>query len=549
MSKQISPHEEKMLNLRMQMQHNNTDLADYIKDLDSWEKDIKKKEEHIKVADKEKKDNDLPPVRNTIHKKKLRKKRKEKSEELVTSKKISGYDFHAWDKFDVDAALEDIDKEEKNKKANTSSSEYETDEEWEVERKKYLAAQEKDKGNDFLKKGDYEKAIEAYSRGIQYDPTNAILSANRAMALLKQQKFAAAEFDCTSSIALDPMYVKAYLRRATARAGMGKMEEAVADFNRVLDLEPSNKQAKTEIERLQKEVDRSKEAPVATTLVEDETGKVKPIYKPPEERSKKPLFRVSIEEIGLETTTRPAPSTEQSELAKKITNKEKEEFEKLFVSTSKSDKSIDKLPFKGQTVTNPMESLVTELKDTAHDSAIKVNHVNQSSSLQHTSKSSESISNSSTQGIVGLSNGTAGIPSTHKVYTVPITDSFEGSGDTLCVPQSSFQFQTDFKQLKHKQELFFQYFKAISPELYPKLFGQSFDAEILTTILNSLALHPDKLDLYKVLKNLSKVQRFSMTAMFLSKKEKKVADDLIKSLQTSSHSDSELATLRKAYDL
>ena len=48
------------------------------------------------------------------------------------------------------------------------------------------------------------------------------------------------------------MYVKAYLRRATARAGAGKMEEAVADFNRVLDLEPTNKQAKTEIERIQK---------------------------------------------------------------------------------------------------------------------------------------------------------------------------------------------------------------------------------------------------------------------------------------------------------
>ena len=30
------------------------------------------------------------------------------------------------------------------------------------------------------------------------------------------------------------------------------MEEAVADFNRVLDLEPTNKQAKTEIERIQK---------------------------------------------------------------------------------------------------------------------------------------------------------------------------------------------------------------------------------------------------------------------------------------------------------
>ena len=65
-------------------------------------------------------------------------------------------------------------------------------------------------------------------------------------------RFAAAEFDCTTSISLDPLYVKAYLRRATSRAALGKMADAVNDFNRVLDLEPTNKQAKGEIERINK---------------------------------------------------------------------------------------------------------------------------------------------------------------------------------------------------------------------------------------------------------------------------------------------------------
>ena len=47
--------------------------------------------------------------------------------------------------YNQDAALEEIDQEDEKKKVDTSSSEYETDEEWEIERKKYLASQEKDK--------------------------------------------------------------------------------------------------------------------------------------------------------------------------------------------------------------------------------------------------------------------------------------------------------------------------------------------------------------------------------------------------------------------
>lgn len=44
-------------------------------------------------------------------------------------------------------------------------------------------------GNEFLKNGDYDKAVEAYTKGMTYDATNAVLPANRALALLKQQKW------------------------------------------------------------------------------------------------------------------------------------------------------------------------------------------------------------------------------------------------------------------------------------------------------------------------------------------------------------------------
>ena len=51
-----------------------------------------------------------------------------------------------------------------------------------------------------LNDNNWQKAIDCYTKGIQYDPANPILPANRAMALLKTGQIAAAEADCTLAI-------------------------------------------------------------------------------------------------------------------------------------------------------------------------------------------------------------------------------------------------------------------------------------------------------------------------------------------------------------
>ena len=40
-------------------------------------------------------------MRNTIEKKKMKKKKRERNVDPSKPKRISGYDFRAWDKFDV----------------------------------------------------------------------------------------------------------------------------------------------------------------------------------------------------------------------------------------------------------------------------------------------------------------------------------------------------------------------------------------------------------------------------------------------------------------
>ena len=64
-------------------------------------------------------------------------------------------------------------------------------------------------------------------------------------------RYAAAENDCCTSLALNDKYAKAYLRRGVARKCLGNGEEAGEDFRAVLKLEPANKQAKAELNEIE----------------------------------------------------------------------------------------------------------------------------------------------------------------------------------------------------------------------------------------------------------------------------------------------------------
>jgi len=67
------------------------------------------------------------------------------------------------------------------------------------------------------------------------------------MYVLWYVRYAAAEMDCTEAVSRDPMYVKAFCRRAAARVALRNYEGARGDYQRVLEFEPNNKLAQTEL--------------------------------------------------------------------------------------------------------------------------------------------------------------------------------------------------------------------------------------------------------------------------------------------------------------
>ena len=72
---------------------------------------------------------------------------------------------------------------------------------------------------------------------------------------LKMGKMEEVEKDCTEALEMDGKYVKAYLRRAKARMILGSFLEAAMDYEEALRLEPTNREARSEMANMQKHLE------------------------------------------------------------------------------------------------------------------------------------------------------------------------------------------------------------------------------------------------------------------------------------------------------
>ncbi|XP_006865391.1 PREDICTED: RNA polymerase II-associated protein 3 isoform X2 [Chrysochloris asiatica] len=239
----------KAIELQLQVKQNAEELQDFMKDLESWEKDIKQKDMELRKQNGGLEEN-LPPIRNGNFKKKKKNKAKEsskKTKEENTKNRIKSYDYEAWSKLDVDSILDELDKEDSTQDSVSQESESEEDG-IRVDSQKALGL--KEKGNKYFKQGKYDEAIECYTKGMNADPYNPVLPTNRASAYFRLKKFAVAESDCNLAIALNRSYTKAYARRGAARFALQKLEDAKQDYEKVLELEPSNFEATSELKKI-----------------------------------------------------------------------------------------------------------------------------------------------------------------------------------------------------------------------------------------------------------------------------------------------------------
>jgi lipoprotein NlpI len=94
------------------------------------------------------------------------------------------------------------------------------------------------RGNALYDKGDYEKAIDDYTRAIKIDPKHARVYYNRGLASKNKGDYERAIEDYTRTIEIDPKYVDAFIHRGNAWVNKGDYERAIEDYTMAIENGP-----------------------------------------------------------------------------------------------------------------------------------------------------------------------------------------------------------------------------------------------------------------------------------------------------------------------
>ncbi|XP_071517225.1 tetratricopeptide repeat protein 1 isoform X1 [Panulirus ornatus] len=141
--------------------------------------------------------------------------------------------------------------------------------------KREESQKQKESGNASFKTGQFEEAVTTYTSGLRicplsYPKDRAVLYSNRAAAKARMDLKKEAIKDCSKAIELDDAYTKAILRRATLNEETGQLDEALKDFQRVLQLDPTNQESHHAVRRLPDMINERNEK-----LKEEMMGKLK----------------------------------------------------------------------------------------------------------------------------------------------------------------------------------------------------------------------------------------------------------------------------------
>ncbi|KAI9206194.1 uncharacterized protein BJ171DRAFT_499061, partial [Polychytrium aggregatum] len=529
--------------IALQVRRNAEEYREYVQDILTWEKDIKAKDRAARKAPVW--GEHIPPVRSRgdivlgdaeVHIPSPSADAADIGDGPAKPKKIKSSDYRAWDKFDVDKALQDMDEQEENRTQpppTPAESKQVLEEQSRIEK----SLIEKEMGNEFFKKGDYQRAITHYGKGMKFDPTNAVLPLNRAMALIKTQQYAEAERDCTRCLQLDSKNIKALWRRGLARRELGQLEDSKKDLEAAAVLEPTNKMIKDDLAKLYEKM-RPQKSPSPTQPASAAEPKPLAIAKSspasaarvqsasstePKKIPGKPVRRrLVIKEIG-EPIPVTKPLQRNDEEPPRINPAPPHRPFEATPSDSAVEAALDPM----SSATPPAASAISMLS--AAPTATKPDDTLDPEPHTLSKSISEPRKGPLIQELMDTTAATAATtaPEIRPGGTAPsTTQPYANAGPVskFSVPKTMFEFERDWKSVKRDDEQAYKYFKVIPTTDYSKIFKNALDSDYLARIVEILQkcyIGSEPTDsIYLVLDSLSRLPRFEMTLMFMSKKDK-----------------------------
>jgi stress-induced-phosphoprotein 1 len=101
----------------------------------------------------------------------------------------------------------------------------------EFEEKQYLdpvkAEEHRQAGNALFEKGDFPNAVKEYTEGLRRDPVSKALYSNRCAAYIKLMEGNYALKDAEKIVALDPTFVKGWVRKGGAHHLLKEFHKAL----------------------------------------------------------------------------------------------------------------------------------------------------------------------------------------------------------------------------------------------------------------------------------------------------------------------------------
>lgn len=120
----------------------------------------------------------------------------------------------------------------------------------------------KNEANNLYKTSQWSQAAEAYTECLSIDPSNKITNAkilgNRALARSKIDQFNEAKADCDQALKLDPSYLKAKRTRAKITGEQGDWEQAVKDLQQLSEDNQGDAEIAKELRNAELELKKSK---------------------------------------------------------------------------------------------------------------------------------------------------------------------------------------------------------------------------------------------------------------------------------------------------
>ncbi|XP_022098527.1 tetratricopeptide repeat protein 12-like isoform X2 [Acanthaster planci] len=104
----------------------------------------------------------------------------------------------------------------------------------------------KDQGNQEFQTGNYTRAVELYTEGLDRLKDFVILYTNRAQAYIKLEKFPEAIEDCQTALQLEPENVKALVHLGRAQQGLEDYETAIKTFQEIRKIDQKHEKMVTD---------------------------------------------------------------------------------------------------------------------------------------------------------------------------------------------------------------------------------------------------------------------------------------------------------------